>query len=392
MKRWQKKNRRNLPDSPWPGALAPNWRSDKFDHMADNGVVFLPRDYLQAMPKIDLHRHLEGSLRLETLLEIARQFELDLPVSSAEALRPLVQVTDDPADHAVFLGKFQVLRRFYCSPEIIQRLAYEAVADAAQDNVRYLELRFSPQALARVHRFDLAEVTDWVITAVNQASQDYNIQVGLIVTLVRHEPVEQARQVAHIAFDRAGSGISGIDLAGDEVNFPSTPFTPIFKEARQLGLGVTVHAGEWASAEGVRQAVEDLHADRVGHGVRAVENSAVVRLLQERNVALEVCLTSNLQTGVVYSIDHHPLVDMLDLQLLATLNTDDPGVSNLTLTDEYELGARALRLTYDQLRQMTLTAAGVAFLPENGRRELAATFANWFPPEPPSLAAWKNGG
>lgn len=350
--------------------------------MRRNGLSLLSRDYLQAMPKIDLHRHLEGSLRLDTLLEIARQYNLDLPVSSAEALRPLVQVTNDPANHAAFLGKFEVLRRFYCSPEIIYRLAYEAIADAALDGVRYLELRFSPQALARVRHFDLAEVTDWVITAVSQASQDYNIQVGLIISLLRHEPVDLAWQVARIAFDRVGKGIMGIDLAGDEVNFPSAPFTPIFKAAKDLGMGVTIHAGEWTGAEGVRQAVLELYADRVGHGVRAMENSSVVRLLRERQVALEVCLTSNVQTGVVYDIRHHPLADMLDLQLLVTLNTDDPGVSHISLTDEYELAVKSLGLTYHCFRLLTLNAVSVAFLPENGRSQLRHTFEQLLPPEP----------
>jgi len=337
------------------------------------------RPCLQAMPKIDLHRHLEGSLRLITLLEIARKFGLDLPANDVERLRPYVQITNDPPNHEAFLSKFEVLRHFYRSPETISRLAYEAVADAALDNIHYLELRFSPQALVRVRGFDLAEATDWVITAVQQASQDYNIQVGLIITLVRHEPLAQAQQVAQIAYDRAGNGIVGIDLAGDEVKYSPTPFTPIFKTAKEAGLGVTVHAGEWASAVGVRQAIEELYADRVGHGVRAIENSRVLKLIQERNIALEICLTSNLQTGVVHSVSHHPLVDMLDLNLLATLNTDDPSVSNLTLTDEYEVAMQALGLPYAELRRMVFNAASVAFLPEDGRQRLIAHFKELLP-------------
>ncbi|MCB8985980.1 MAG: adenosine deaminase [Ardenticatenaceae bacterium] len=341
----------------------------------------IPRACLQAMPKIDLHRHLEGSLRLTTLLEVARKYSLDLPANDVEKLRPFVQITDDPPNHEAFLSKFEVLRHFYRSPETISRLAYEAVADAALDNIHYLELRFSPQALARVRGFDLAEVTDWVITAVQQASQDYHIQVGLIISLVRHEPVAQARQVAQIAYDRAGKGVVGIDLAGDEVKYPSAPFAPIFQTAKEAGLGITIHAGEWASAIGVRQAIEDLNASRVGHGVRAIENSQVLKLIQERNVALEVCLTSNLQTGVVHSVSHHPLVDMLDLNLLATLNTDDPSVSNLTLTDEYEVAMKALGLPYIQLRRMVLNAASAAFLPEDGRQRLIAHFQKELPPD-----------
>lgn len=326
------------------------------------------------MPKIDLHRHFEGSLRLSTLLEIARRYKLDVPVTDLEALRPYVQVTDDPPDHELFLSKFEVLRHFYRSPEIIHRLAYEVVADAAADNIKYLELRFSPQALSRVRGFSLAEVTEWVIHAVDQASRDFNIQVGLIVTLVRHDPVEQARHVANVAFDYHEKGIVGLDLAGNEVRFPSAPFAPIFQDAKQLGMGITVHAGEWSSAVGVRDAVLNLHADRIGHGVRTIENSEVLRLVKERQVAFEVCLTSNLQTGVVRRVGHHPLVDMLDLGLAATLNTDDPSVSNCNLSDEYFVAMNELKLSYSDLRLMTLNAAQAAFLPADEQQRLVAYF------------------
>lgn len=335
---------------------------------------------LKAMPKIDLHRHLEGSLRLETLLEIAQGFGLNVPSSNLDALRPYVQVTNDPPTHAAFLSKFEVLRHFYRTPEAISRLVYEAVADAAADNIHYLELRFSPQALARVRGFPLNDVTNWVITAVQKASNDFSIEVGLIITLVRHDPLVQAREVAKIACDHAGKGIVGIDLAGDEVKFPLAPFIPIFKEAKEAGLGVTIHAGEWASSLGVRQAIEELNADRIGHGVRAIENWEILKLVRERQVALEVCLTSNLQTGVVRSLDHHPIVDMIDLGLLATLNTDDPSVSNCTLTDEYEVAVKWLNFGYDQLRLLILNAAAAAFLPENGRKRLVNYFESYLPP------------
>ena len=329
---------------------------------------------LKKLPKIDLHRHLEGSLRLDTLLEIARAHKLNVPTSDLEALRPFVQVTNDPATHEAFLGKFEVLRHFYRSPAMIRRLVYEAVADAAQDNVKYLELRFSPQALSRVRGFSLADATDWVIASVHQAEADFDIQVGLIVTLVRHDPVPQAQQVAEIAFERFGKGIVGLDLAGDEVKFPSRPFTPLFKEAKQVGLGITVHAGEWASAFGVREAIVDLFADRIGHGVRTLENSEILQLVRDRETAFEVCLTSNLQTGVVHQMNHHPLVDMLDVGLLATINTDDPSISNCTLTDEYEIALEKLKIGYPALRQMILTAANSTFLPPSERQTLVDKF------------------
>lgn len=326
------------------------------------------------MPKIDLHRHLEGSLRLATLLEIARQFGLDLPAVNAEGLRPYVQITDDPPDHQVFLSKFEVLRSFYRSPEAISRLAYEVVADAAADNIRYLELRFSPQALARVRGFPLAEVTEWVLAATRRASVDHNIEVGLIVTLVRHEPLPQARRVAEIAFDRKDRGIIGIDLAGDEVKYPPMPFQSIFKEAKEMGLGITIHAGEWASSAGVRLAIEKLYADRIGHGIRIIENSEILRLVRDREVALEVCLTSNLQTGVVRNMRHHPLQDLLDLGVLVTLNTDDPSVSDSILTDEYQVAVESFGLRYNDLKCLILNATKSAFLPQEGRRRLETYF------------------
>lgn len=334
---------------------------------------------LKSLPKIDLHRHLEGSLRLNTLAEIAREHRLDLPGHDIDSLRPFVQVTDDHPGFNNFLAKFKVLRSFYRSPETVSRLAYEAVADAAADNVRYLELRFSPQALARVRGFAYSEVMDWVIEATKKASEDYNIQVGLIVTLVRHDPLKSAQKVAEVAFERHNRGVVGLDLAGDEVNFPMSPFRELFIEAKQLGMGTTVHAGEWSGADTVEEAILGLGADRLGHGVRAVENSRTIRLVRQRSITLEICLTSNIQTGVVHDIGHHPLIDLLGLDVLATLNTDDPRVSNSSLTDEFQVAIDKLNLGYQELRQLTLNAASAAFLPDEKREQLIAYFETQLP-------------
>lgn len=334
---------------------------------------------LKALPKIDLHRHLEGSLRLETLAEIARTHQIDLPGKDFETIRPYVQITNEPPSSRSFLAKFKVLRRFYQSPETISRLAYEAVADAAEDNVCYLELRFSPQALARIRGFSYGEVTDWVIAATSNAAQDYGIQVGLIVTLVRHDPLNSARKVAEVAFERHNRGVVGLDLAGDEVNYPMTPFQGLFNEAKALGMGITIHAGEWSGADRVEEAIKELGAVRIGHGVRAVENSRTIKLVRERSVALEICLTSNIQTGVVHNISHHPLIDLLGLDVLATLNTDDPSVSGIALTDEYYLAVQKLNLNYADLKKMTLNAANAAFLPPDQRKKLRDTFESQLP-------------
>ena len=202
------------------------------------------RTILFNLPKIDLHRHLEGSLRLSTLAEIARQHAVDLPSWSLEELRPYVQVVDgDTPDFHSFLAKFKLLRRFYSTREAVMRVAYEAIADAAEDNVRYLELRFNPVALALNQGFSFEDVADWVILAANKAQADYSIQVRLIVQIGRHEP-QYAPQLAEIAVARQNNGIVALDLAGDEINFPVTKFVKIFQWAKEKGLHITVHAAE----------------------------------------------------------------------------------------------------------------------------------------------------
>ncbi len=339
------------------------------------------------MPKIDLHRHLEGSLRLQTLFEVAQKHDIDVSAETIEELRPQVQITDDPQTSDAFLSKFHVLRLFYCTPEIIKRFVWEAVADAAEDNIHYLELRFSPQALSRVYGFPIYEVTDWVIETSQEAAEFFNIKVGLIITLVRHDPFEQAQKIMRVAVDRKDQGIVGIDLAGDEVRYPPEPFIPFFKEAKEEGLGITIHAGEWASAYGVAQALDKLGADRIGHGIRALENSKVLRMVLERKPVFEVCLTSNLQTGVVMQMSHHPFADMLDVGLPATLNTDDPTVSNCTLTDEYDIAVNELGITYAKLRDMTLTSAKAAFLPDSEKKALIQYFENLLPLQQPETFA-----
>ncbi|MBP8001294.1 MAG: adenosine deaminase [Chloroflexi bacterium] len=335
---------------------------------------------LKAMPKIDLHRHLEGSLRLGTLTQIARDHGVDVPVATTAQLRPLVQMTkNDPANLEHFLAKFEVLRRFYHSDEAIARLTYEAIVDAAADNVHYLELRFSPQALARKRGFPLADVTDWVIEAAHQASRVYEIELGLIVTLLRHEDIALAEKVAHIAFARRHKGIVGIDLAGNEIRFPCDPFKHIFAEAQQLGLGITVHAGEVVGGDTIRTAIEDLHAQRLGHGVRVIDDPNMIAMVKERGTALEMCLVSNLQTGAVSSLAQHPARALLDAGVRVTLNTDDPSVSDSDLSDEFLVGMQEADLSYNHIRQAILNAAAAAFLPLAGKERLVDHFEQLLP-------------
>jgi len=328
------------------------------------------RDLYQALPKVELHRHLEGSLRLETMLDIARGHQITIPYNITR-LSELVQVQNgEPFTYQNFLAKFATLRMFYRSPEVIHRVTREAVEDAAKDNVRYLEMRFTPVALSRAERFPMGEVIDWVCESSQEAAKKFGILVRLIASVNRHEDPALAEQVAWLAADRVHKNIVGLDLAGNEAEYNGQPFIGIFREAHQSGLRLTVHAGEWASAHSVREALTDLNTERIGHGVRILEDDEVVDIARERNTAFEVCVTSNYQTGVVESLASHPLMEMVEKGLNITLDTDDPSISQITLSDEYRQACENLGMTLTVLKERILASAQASFLPEKERTNL----------------------
>lgn len=326
---------------------------------------------LHALPKIELHRHLEGSIRLETLVEVGKQYDLTLPAYEPEELRPFVQMTaQDAQDSQTFLSKFEVLRRFFCAPEVITRVVRECIEDAAADQIRYMELRFTPNALAKAKGFPLHEVVDWVCHTTREAEKANNIRVNLIVSMNRHENLEIGEKTLEVALENMGRGVVALDLAGKEPGFPARPFSNFFREAKRAGLGVTIHASEWEGSDNVRDAIENMRTDRIGHGVRAVEDSEVIKLARERQIAFEVCPTSNLQTGVVGYVGHHPVLDLHYLNIPITINTDDPAIHGVTLTDEYALAIQGLGMSQHDIHEIILRAAQVSFLPLPEREQL----------------------
>lgn len=334
------------------------------------------RQLLAAMPKLDLHRHLEGAIRLNTMVEIAKEHQLDLPVNSEDDLRPLVQmIAGMPYSATTFLSKFNVIRHFFQSQAVIERITREAVADAAADNVRYLELRFTPKALSLRMNHTFSDVTRWVCTAAQQAALQHAVTVKLIVSMNRHESVEDAEMAVQAAFDHRHLGVVAIDLAGREAGIPAHPFFGLFKQARRGGLDITVHAGEWAGPQNVREAVSKMGATRIGHGVRVVEDNRVVRYALQHKTAFEVCPTSNIQSGAVPTVLSHPLRDMCQIGLNVTLNTDDPGVSNITLTDELMLAVKTLGVSVEDVKRMQRNAVECAFVAEHERQALRMFFA-----------------
>lgn len=309
---------------------------------------------------IDLHRHLDGSVRLETILDLAGQHGVPLPAQTVEDLRPHVQVTGAQPGLMAFIERFKYLTAVMVDDEACRRIALENVEDAAGEGIGYVELRFSPAFMAEPNGLSPEEVVDAVVDGVRAGRLETGIQAHLIGIMSRSFGVEACMRELD-ALLRRRDELVAVDLAGDEARFPAGMFSEHFRKVREAGLGVTVHAGEADGPHSVRAAIEELGADRIGHGFRAIEDPAVVDLLLEREVGLEICLTSNLQIGAVDRYAAHPAKRLLDMGVCLNLNTDDPGISGIDLPHEYDVAASAAGLTAADIEKIRKNAAQMAF-------------------------------
>ncbi len=321
------------------------------------------------LPLADLHRHLDGSLRLETILDLGRRHGLDLPAWDVEGLRPHVQVTESEPDLMSFLAKFKWLSAVLADPDACRRIAYENVEDASREGIDYIELRFSPAFMAEAHGLEVAAVVEAIADGAEAAARDTGVKVNLIGILNRHYGAEAAhRELA--ALLTCADRLVALDLAGDEGNFPAALFTEHFAKARDAGLAITVHAGEAAGAESVWSAIRDLGATRIGHALRASEDPALIDHIVEHGIGIEANLTSNVQTSSLGGYANHPLSSQLAAGVLATINTDDPTISGIDLAYEYNVAAPQAGLDREQIRQAQANAVEIAFLSPAEKQEL----------------------
>jgi adenosine deaminase len=326
----------------------------------------------EGYPLVELHRHLDGNVRIETVLDLARRHGLELPAWTVEGLRPHVQITEREPSLVHFIAKFALLRRVMADYDAVRRIVRENLEDAAQGGIDYIELRFSPYFMGEEHGLDTFGVVDAVCDALEEARGKIPVRAKLIGIISRHYGPETGRIELAAAIRGRERGVVALDLAGDEANFPGELFVRHFQEAREAGLRTIAHAGEAAGAASVRQAVLELGVERIGHGIRAVEDPAVLDLLAERRVPLEVCPTSNLHTSTVPDYRSHPLPALLRRGIACTLNTDDPSISGIDLAHEYRVAAEELGLSPAEIRRMQETALEAAFLTPAERAELLA--------------------
>lgn len=328
------------------------------------------RRAFQAWPKVDLHRHLPGAIPFDSWWRIVRQKEVALPSDEPQVLRRRMTISGK-ADLKTFLNCFDLIDLAYVDAETIEELTYVAIADAVRENLIYLELRYSPTRMAQSAGIATAEALEATIAGKRRAIADHDIEVTLIAGLSREMGVARCAVEADVISTYAGQGIDGIDLLGNEIDYPAAWFAPIFQSlAREGKLGITVHAGESSPAQSVRDAVLQLGATRIGHGVRSEEDPSVLDLLRQRNVTLEMCPTSNVQTQATPAYTTHPLLRYLRQGISVTVNTDDPCVSQIDLAHEYAVATTLIGLTEAELLQTIYSAVDAAFTSDDVKARL----------------------
>jgi len=316
---------------------------------------------LRQLPKAELHCHLDGSVRPATLLELAREHRIAMPGQTPEELAGAMRA-DDAENLEDYLRLFDVTISVMQTADALERIAYELAEDAAEDGVRYIEVRNAP-ILNVVQGLTLVEAVEAPLRGLRRAERDFGIIGRSIIIALRQFSAEQSLEMAKLAVEFKNDGVVAFDLAGAEKGNPASTHAAAFRYAREHNLGVTVHAGEGDGADSVREAVHICGANRIGHGTRLIEDPDLTQYVNDRRIALEVCLTSNVQTRVADSYATHPFREYFDRGLNVTLNTDNRLMSATTLTDEYVHAAEHLGFTMDELAGIALNGFESAFLP-----------------------------
>ena len=326
------------------------------------------------LPLIDLHRHLDGNVRLETILDLGHRHGIKLPGDTVETLRPHVQVTGVMPDLVSWLNKLHWMIAVLGDYDACRRIARENVEDAQGEGLDYVELRFSPYFMAGPNRLDPAKVVEAVVTGIEEGRAKTGLKVKLIGILSRTFGPEACRvELAALLTQRAH--LTALDLAGDEKNWPAELFVEHFKRGRDAGWAITVHAGEAGGAPSVWAALQKLGATRIGHGIRAIDDPALLDYLGQHRIGLEINLTSNVQTNTVPGYGAHPMKQFLAHGLLATINTDDPVISGIDLRHEYTVAAPAAGLTPEEIHRAQRNALEIAFLSAGEKAALLAAKA-----------------
>ena len=335
-----------------------------------NDTMPVTRDMLHRLPKTDLHVHLDGSLRPDTMLELADAAGVALPATDAAALAEYMHVSEG-RDLVDYLARFDITLDLMQTADAIERIAYELAEDSASENIRYTEVRFCP-VLSTRNGLTSSDVVEATLRGLRRAEADHEITTAVIVCGLRNLPVQTSIELAELAVAFRDRGVVAFDMAGAEHGHPPIEHQRAFQIAADANMGVTIHVGEAFGPASIHQAVHYCGARRIGHGTRLWEDPDLLAFVNDYRIPIEVCLTSNVQTRATPTLEEHPLRIFYDQGLVVSLNTDNRLMSATTMTDEFLIAHQALGFSWDQLCELTIMGFQSAFMPYKDKAALVA--------------------
>ncbi len=330
--------------------------------------------FFQSLPKAELHCHLDGSLRVETILELAKQNGVELPHNNHNDLTSYLQVGDECESLEDYLKAFAITNKVLQTESALERCTYELIEDVSKENVWHIEIRFSP-VLHTEKELSLKQVIEAVIKGKEKAETEFPVTVGIIVCGIRSMTPEVSLQLAKLAVDYKDRGVVAYDLAGPEENYPAKDHKEAFYHIINNNINTTVHAGEAYGAESIHQAIHFTRANRIGHGTRLFEDEDLLEYVLNHRITLEMCVNCNVQTQCVPSLEAHPVKSYLDQGLRVTLNTDNRLISNTTLSKEFLTVHETFGLSKSEIHTLINNSFKAAFIGYKERKVLLAKVA-----------------
>ena len=337
--------------------------------------VKITEELIRGLPKTELHCHLDGSLRLESIIDMAQKDKVELPSTDPKTLRKMVTVTNSNITLPEYIKKFDITLSVMQTPESLTRAAFELAEDAHKENVRYIEVRYSP-ILHSKRGMTPMETVDAVLKGLQEAEDEFKIKSGVIVCGIRSISPEISYQLAELSVAFKNRGVVGYDLAGVEENFPAKDHREALYLILNNNINTTLHAGEDYGPESIHQAVHYCGAHRIGHGVRLREDGDLLNYINDHRIALEICMTSNIHTGSVRNYESHPFKFYYDYGLRVTLNTDNRLISNTSLTKEYMLAHKYFNLQIADFKEIIIGGFKSAFMSHRNRTKIIRQIAD----------------
>lgn len=329
----------------------------------------LPLSFIQTLPKTDLHVHLDGSLRLSTMLELADEQGVGLPAQTPEALARSMNLGQNTGSLVEYLKAFETTLKVMQTEEALERIAYELAEDAARENVWYMEVRYAPMLHTR-KGLRVTQVVEAVLAGLWRAQQEHGIESAVILCGIRNISNQHSVEMAELAVAYKGRGVVGFDLAGAEYDYPAKDHIEAFELVHDNNVNVTIHAGEAYGPASIHQAVHDCGAHRIGHGCRLREDGDLLHYLNDHRIPLECCPSSNVQTGAVESLARHPLKLYYSLGLRVTVNTDNRLVTDTTVSKELWLCHTEMNLGFEDIKRVLFNGFKAAFMPFHRKQNM----------------------